>query len=135
MANISNYLEEKILNHIFNGITYNSPITIYLGLVNDIATDTELEEGDLTNEITAYSGDRKVISFTGVTQADGKATIENDTSIDFVDMPVTNVKYAIVCDSTTGGNILYWCPATNVREVFAGDTYRIPAGGLQLTLN
>ncbi|MTI61959.1 MAG: hypothetical protein FH762_18610 [Firmicutes bacterium] len=135
MTNISNYLEEKILNHIFNGITYNPPPTVYLGLVSDTATDAELEAGDLTNEITAYSANRKVITFTGATQADGKATVENDTGIDFVDMPVTNVKYAIVCDSATGGNILYWCPATNVREVFAGDTYRIPAGGLQLTLN
>lgn len=132
MANLSNYFEEDILN------TYLVSATVYVGLVDDNATDDDLESGDLTDEITSYTGDRKSISFTSPSQVDGKATIENDADIDFEDMPETTVKYAVIMDSETAdgtGNILYWCPADNVKTTNDGDTYRIPSGDLTLDLD
>jgi len=129
MANLSNYFEEQILTEKL----VNS--TVYVGLISDTATDADLESGDLTNEITAYTGDRKSISFTSPTQVSGKATIENDANIDFEDMPAETVGYAVIMDAQTAGNILYWCPADNVKTTNSGDTYRIPSGDLTLDLD
>lgn len=133
MANLSSYLEEQLLNHALRNIAYSSPTTVYVGLVDNTAVDTDLEAGDLTNEITGYTGDRKAITFTAPTQVGGKATIENSAQIDFDDMPATTVAYAIICDAATAGNILYWAPATTSKTTNAGDTYRISAGDLTVS--
>lgn len=132
MANMSSYLEEEILDHILRGNSYTSPGTVYIGLVTSTATDADLEGGDLTNEITGYTGDRKSVTFTIPSQVSGKGTVENDIQIDFEDMPNVTVEYAIICDSLTpgGGNILYWAPANSTKTTNSGDTYRIDISNL-----
>jgi hypothetical protein len=137
MANISNYLEEAILNHIMRNTEYVRPSAVYAGLVTNIATDEDLENGTLTNEITAYTGNRKPITFKEPTQVDGKATIYNDGVIDFVNMPSTIIKYIIVCDAATGGNILYWCPLFEgaTKTTNSGDTFRLIDEGLVLDID
>jgi len=130
MSSASNYLEEALLNHILNNVAYTSPTTVYVGLVDDTATEADLESGDLTNEITGYTGDRKAVSFTSPTQVSGKATVENDVEITFEDMPATTIAFAIVTDSATAGNILYHSAPTQIKTANAGDTYKIEVGDL-----
>ena len=126
MANMASYLEEEVLQEKL------VDATVYVGLVEDSATDVDLESGDLTNEITGYDGDRKAISFTAPSQVSGKGTVQNDVQIDFENMPATTVEYAIICDSATGGNILYWCPAINNKTTNSGDTYRVDTNDLTI---
>jgi len=129
MSNIANYEEEEILtDRLINQ-------TVYVGLVDNNATGDDLEDGDLTNEIEDYDGDRKEINFTSPTQVDGKATINNDTTIDFENMPDTTVEYAIITDDQNDGNILWWSPAVESKDTNSGDTYRIPEGSLEVTLD
>ena len=136
MANISNYLEEKILNHVMRNDVLTSPSTVYVGIISDDASDADLEAGTLTNEITGYDGNRKPVVFTVPEQVGGKATIKNNSDIDFENMPASTVKYAIVCDAPTNGNILYWCPlAGGTKNTNAGDIFRIPEDGLILDLD
>lgn len=136
MANISNYLEEAILNHVMRNDALTSPSTVYVGIVNDDASDNDLEAGTLTNEITDYDGNRKPVTFSAPTQEGGKATIKNTASLDFVNMPAVTVKYAIVCDADSGGNVLYWCPLSGgSKSVNGGDIFRIPEDGLVLDLD
>lgn len=71
MANFSSYLEEELMDHVFNGASYSSP-TIYLGIVSSSAVAADLEAGTLTNEITGYTGDRKAVSFGAVSQVGGR---------------------------------------------------------------
>ena len=134
MANIADYLEEALLDHVFRNVPHTSPTTVYCGLVDDVGVDAELEAGTLTNEITAYTGDRKAITFGAPTQEGGKATIKNTAAIEFENMPAGTVKYAIVCDAATVGNILYWCPLTAQKTCNPGDTFRIAIDGLVLDL-
>lgn len=142
MANISSYLEEKWLN-MLKGTAYTAPATVYCGIANDTATDDELEAGTLTNEITGYTGDRKAITLGEVSQVGGagsagKATVKNSAAIDFESMPAPGntpkVKYAIICDAATAGNILYWCPLAVQKSWNEGDTFRIPVDGLTIDL-
>ncbi|GAI63523.1 unnamed protein product [marine sediment metagenome] len=140
MSNISNYLEEILLNLMFRATAYpgGAPATVYCGLVDNVGTDAELEAGTLTHEITTYTGDRKAITFKVPAQVGAdpasKATIKNDPAIEFENMPAMTVKYAIVCDAATGGNILYWCPLAAEKTCNAGDTFRIPVDALVLDL-
>lgn len=142
MANISTYLENAILNHVFRDIGYTRPGTVYCGIVSSSGTDQQLEAGTLTNEITAYTGNRKEIVFGDApSQVDGKATISNTNEVEFENMPSVTVKYAIICDDTTSGNILYWLPMVNdlgepiTKTTNSGDTFRIPIGDLTIDLD
>jgi len=141
MSNISSYLEEKWLN-MLKGTEYTAPATVYCGIANDTATPDELEANTQTNEIAGYTGERKAITLGEVSQVGGagsagKATLKNSAAIDFVSMPAPDtkkVKYAIVCDAATAGQILYWCPLTEMKSWNEGDTFRIPIDGLILDL-
>ena len=139
MANISNYLEAKLLEHTMKNTAYSSPAAVYLGLVTSTATDLNLEEGVLTNEVTAYTGDRKAITFGTVSQVNGKATLTTTAPISFEGMPAATVKYAIIVDAATTkgstGNILYWCPLTANKTTNLGDTFTIPTGDLTIDLD
>lgn len=133
--NISTYLEEKWLN-MLKGTAYTAP-TCYCGIVSDTAIDADLEAGTLANEITGYTGNRPAITLGTVSQIGGKATVKNTANIDFVSMPTPagrQVKYAIVCDAPTGGNILYWCPLSVMKTWNSGDTFRVPVDGLTMDL-
>ncbi len=135
MANISNHLEEALLNHVMKNTAYTSPAAVYCGLVTSTASDADMEAGTLTNEITAYTGDRKAITFGTITQVGGAATVKNTVAIEFEDMPAVTVAYAIICDATTAGNILWWLPLDVNKTTNAGDTFRIPVDGLTVTLD
>lgn len=136
MANISTYLEEILLNLVMRATAYpgGAPAAVYCGLVDDVGIDSEMEAGTLTNEITAYTGDRKAITFGAPADVGGKATIKNSAAIEFENMPAVTVKYAIVCDATTVGNILYWCPLAAEKTCNSGDTFRVAIDALVLDL-
>lgn len=136
MANIASYLEEAVLAHVLKNTAYTSPTTVYCGLVDSTAIDTDLEAGTLTNEITTYTGDRKAITFGVISQTGGKATVTNSAAIEFESMPAATVKYAVICDAATAGNILFWAPLDGgTKTTNAGDTFRIPASGLTVDLD
>lgn len=137
MANISSYLEEAILNHVMRNNAYTSPSAVYCGLISDVGTDLQLEAGTLTNEIDGYTGDRKAVTFAAPTQVGGKATISNSNLLEFEDMPVTTVKYAVITDSPNKGlgNILYWCPLVAEKNTNEGDIFRLAEGEVTLDLD
>lgn len=134
MSNIATYLETKLLDHTMRNTAYTRPTTVYCGLVDDVSDGTELEDGTLDNEITDYTGDRKAITFGAPTNVGGKQTIKNSAALEFESMPAVTVKYAIVCDAATGGNILYWCPLAAEKTTNSGDTFKIAIEGLVLDL-
>jgi len=136
MANISTYLEDILLNLVMRNTAYpgGAPAAVYCGLIDNVSDGTELEAGTLDNEITTYTGNRKAITFGAPANVGGKATIKNSAALEFLLMPAVTVKYAIVCDAATAGNILYWCPLTVEKTTNNGDTFKIAIDGLVLDL-
>ena len=136
MANIATYLETILLNLVMRATAYpgGAPAAVYCGLVDDNAADADLEAGTLDDEITSYTGDRKAITFGAPADVGGKQTIKNSAALEFLLMPAVTVKYAIVCDAATSGNILYWCPLAAEKTCNAGDTFNIAIDGLVLDL-
>ena len=136
MANIATYLETILLNLVMRATAYpgGAPAAVYCGLVSNVASDADMEAGTLTNEITTYTGDRQAITFGAPADVGGAQTIKNSVALEFLVMPAITVKYAIVCDAATVGNILYWCPLAAEKTCNAGDTFKIAIDGLVLDL-
>ena len=142
MANISKYLENKWLD-MLKGTAYAAPAAVYIGLIDDTANEAELE-GDtpLASEITGYTGNRKAITFgaiskTGTNPSEMLGPPAAD--IDFENMPAPvgrEVKYHILCDAATGGNVLGWSEVTGSPQGWnEGDTYRIPVDNMTVKLD
>ena len=141
MADISSYLEEAILNHVFRNSTGGNNYTstkIFAGLVTSSASSEDLEDGTLTNEVSAYTGNRPEITFTVPTQSSGgKAIIKNVAQIDYEDMPSATVRFAVLCDSSTigAGNILWHLKLSSDKVMNSGDICRIREEELQIDLD
>lgn len=136
MANIATYLEDILLNLVMRATAYpgGAPAAVYCGLMDNTAVEADMEAGTLTGEITTYTGNRKAITFGAPADVGGKATIKNSAALEFLVMPAVTVKYVIVCDAATVGNILYWAPLAAEKTTNAGDTFKIAIDGLVLDL-
>ena len=140
--NISKYLEDKWLD-MLKGAAFGAPAAVYVGLIDDTADEAEME-GDtpLASEITGYTGDRKAITFGAISKA-ALDPSEMDgppgAAIEFLVMPAPagrEVKYFVICDAATVGNVLGWSEITAGPKVWnTGDTFRIPIDNITVKLD
>jgi hypothetical protein len=59
---------------------------------------------------------------------------DNDTQIDFTNMPAATVTHVGLWDASTAGNFLWGGSLTTSKSLNAGDTFRIAAGDLDVSL-
>ncbi len=141
MANITNYLEEGLLDHVFRDVNFDRPgTTLYVGIFLSTKAEGELEANNKDAEITDYTGtNRPSVSFNWKSpkQQGGKATIESAAAVEFLNMPAVTMGYAAIFDSAAhaGGNMLYWMPVLPNKTTNAGDTFFFPAGDIVLDLD
>jgi hypothetical protein len=119
---ISNYLENLILDKVFN----NSDFTITTLYVS-LHTGDPGETG--ANELAGYT--RQLGSFS---TASGGAIL-NDTDLTFASLPECTITYTGVWDDVAAGNFLWGGPTTTEKEYGSLDTAIIYAGNLQITLD
>lgn len=132
MANISNYLEEAILNAVFRGQPFTPPAAVYVALYLNDPTDL-----DVGTEVSGGNYLRQQVTFSAPQQVDGKATIVNAADVEF---PVATADWGLIThvgirDAETGGNLLYYGPLENPREILQNDRLKWLAGDLVLTLD
>ena len=125
-GNLSDYLENKVLDHILGTTTYTKPSSVYLALYTTTPTDSTSG-----TEVSGGSYARKVITFGAATS--GAAT--NNTNVDFTLMPTCVVTGIAVCDALTSGNILVYGALTSSKTLASGDTLRITSGDLSISIN
>jgi len=125
----SNYLETKLLDHVFGDTAYTAPGTLYLGLhTSDPAEDDSGTE--VSTSGTAYA--RQTVAFT--TSGD---TTSNTAAVEY---PTATASYGTVShvgvyDASTAGNLLSYGALTTSKAIATGDVLRIPAGDLDITLD
>ena len=123
----TDYLEDKLLKHVFTNTTYTPPAAIYVGLFTAAPSDT----GGGT-EVTGTAYARQSAAFT----VSGTGTVAtNSANIDF---PAAGSAWGTVTavalfDASTSGNMLAWSDLTTSRTIASGDIFRIPASGLSIT--
>ena len=125
-GSITQYLENKIVDHILGTATYTKPSNVYIALFTTLPTKTTSG-----TEVTGGSYARQTGAFT----ASVAGLSSNSGNIDFTGMPTCTVVGVGVYDSSTSGNLLFFSPLDTNRSVTAGDTFRIATGDFDISIN
>lgn len=128
----SNYLENKILDHIFGGGDYARPATVYVALHTADPTET-----GATGEVTGGDYARVAVTNNATNfPAAASGAKANDTVIQFPD-PTANwgtVSHFSIWDAASAGNCLMIGALSQSKAVNNGDPGpRFPVGELDLS--
>lgn len=129
MAEMSDFLENALLNATLNGTTYTSPAAVYVGLFTSDPTDA----GSGT-EVSGGSYARKAVTFGTASGTSG--SISNDAAVEF-DQATGDwglVAYIGIHDALTTGNLLYHTALDSSKQIDTGDIFKIAIGSLTVTL-
>lgn len=128
MAEMSNYLENKILDHVLKNTSYTSPSTVYLGLFTSNPTDA-----NTGTEVSGGSYVRQSISFAA---ASGGVSASNAT-IEFPQATGSwgTVTHVGIMDALSTGNLLFHTPLTTSKLIDTGDIFRVSSGNLTVTID
>lgn len=136
MSAASDYLENKVLDHILNspGSAYTAPTTLYLGLfTNDSGNAaTNLEAGTLTDEVSGGAYAREAVTF----GAASSGTCSTDATVTFTTATANwgTITHIAVMDASTSGNVLFWGAVTTSKTIETGDTFQVSSGNLTVSL-
>lgn len=125
-GNLTNYLENKLIDHFLGTTSYTMPADVYIALFTVAPTDA----GGGT-EVTGGSYARQIATFSG---ASSGAT-SNDSNIDFTGMPAATTVAIGIFDASTSGNMLLYGTLTTNKTTDAGDTLRIATGDLDISID
>ena len=121
---ISNYAENKILDAIFNNVSF-AVAQVYV----------KLHTGDPGEDGTANAAaetDRVAGSFT----AAASGAVSNDAVIEWLAVAATETySHVSFWDASTGGNCLWTGALTTPKAVTAGDNARFPIGDLDVAID
>ena len=129
MAEMSDYLENKILDYVLRNTADWAPTAVYTALhTADPADDesgAEVSAGGYTyaRQQTAFDAAHAT---TGVTQ---NTNIETWTNL-----PACTVSYIGIWDAATSGNLLFHTAVTSAKTVADGDTISVAVGAITVTL-
>ena len=124
MAEMSDYLEEKLLDHSLGTTAYSHPSDVFISLhTADPADDESGAEVDVARQAIEFDAAHAT---TGVTQ---NTNIETFTS-----MPAVTVTHIGIWDHVSAGNLLFHTAVTSSKEVASGDTITVAAGAITITL-
>ena len=122
----SDYLENKVLDHVLGTTAMTSPADVYVGLYTVAPTDA----GGGT-EVSGNAYAREAVTFSS---ASSGATA-NDAEVEF-DTPTaswgTVVAFGIF-DAATTGNLLYWGDLTVNKTIDTGDVVKFLVGDIDIT--
>lgn len=128
MAEMSNYLENALINATLRNTSYTSPATVYVALYTTDPTDA-----DTGTEIAGNGYARQSVTFGA--PANGAST--NSAAVEFPQATGSwgTVAYIGLRDASSGGNLLYHSPLDASKTISTGDVFRISAGNLSVTLS
>lgn len=134
MSAASNYLENKLLDHVLTATSYTAPGTRYLGLFTNTSGNaaTNLEAGTLTDEVSGGSYTRKAVTFAAA--ASGTSATNATVTFDAATANWGTVTHVAVMDNSSGGNVLFWGAVTTPKTIENGDTFQVSSGNLTISL-
>jgi len=137
MAGLTNYLEDKIMNHVFGSTTFTKPTNYYVGLLtatpSDSAAGTEVSGGAYARQVCAFT-----ITGTGTAQA------TNTSAITF---PTATADWGIVgwigiYDAVSTGNLVAFqnlqksdFSTTTTKTINDGDIFKFNSSSIKIQLD
>lgn len=129
MAEMSNYLENALLNGTLNATTFSAPTTVYVSLwtsnPNDDGSGTEVSGGSYV---------RVAVSFDTASGTAGSVATDADVTFPTATAPWGTVGWIGINDALSGGNLLYHSPLDSSKTIDSGDIFKITSGNLTVTL-
>jgi len=127
MAEMSNYLENALVNATLRNTAYTSPSAVYLALYTADPTDA-----DSGTEVSGTSYARQAITFGS--PSNGVTT--NSAAIEFPQAGGSwgTVTHVGIRDALTNGNLLYHTALDASKAIATGDVFRVASGSLSVTL-
>jgi len=125
-GNLSNFLENKLLDHFLGTTSYTAPSSVKVALMTVAEDDT----GTAGTEVSGGSYARQTAAF----DAAASGATQNSANIDFTDMPACTVVGIAIYDGTTGDFLVHGTLSAN-KTLDAGDTLRIATGDLDISIN
>jgi hypothetical protein len=128
MAEFTNYLENKLLDHVLRNVTYTSPTTAYVGLFTDAPDDT-----GAGTEVSGGSYARVSVSVT--TASAGAVTSSANVTFPQATGSWGTISHLAIFDALTSGNMLMYTELTTSKVIGNGDIFQISSGNLSVTLD
>jgi hypothetical protein len=130
-GNLSNYLENRLLEHSLGRTSFTMPTTVYAALY--LVTPTEAGGG---TEVSGSGYARIATSWNAAVNG----AITNAADIRFPAASGAGANWGTVValgllDASTSGNLLWYGPLSASVTVNTGDDFRIAAGGLTITID
>lgn len=127
MAEMSNYLENALINATLRNTSYTTPTTVYLALYTSDPTDA-----DSGTEVSGTSYARQSITF----GAPSNGVSTNSAAIEFPQAGGSwgTVTHVGIRDASTAGNLLYHTALDASKTIATGDVFRVASGSLSVTL-
>jgi hypothetical protein len=127
MAEMSNYLEDALINATLRNTSFTSPATVYLGLYTSDPTDA-----NTGTEVSGGSYARVAVTM----GAPSNGVSLNTAAIEFAQATGSwgTVGWIGILDALTTGNLLYHTPLDVSKTISSGDIFKIAIGSLSVTL-
>jgi len=129
--NMTNTVENAVLNCYFNQTNITAPAAIWIGLFTAAPSDTgggtEVSAGDYTR-----------VNITGAfPTASGTGTLSNDVEIAFAEAVNSwgVVNHIGIFTAQTSGTLLWWGALSEAKTISVGSTFKILVGDLDIEVD
>jgi hypothetical protein len=127
MAEMSNYLENALINVTLRATSYTAPTTVYVALYTNDPTDA-----DTGTEVSGTAYARQSVTF----GAPSNGATTNSAAVEFPQAGGAwgTITHIGIRDASTAGNLLYHTALDASKTIATGDVFRIASGSLSVTL-
>ena len=130
MSEMSNFLEDALINATLRATTFTSPATVYVSLWTSDPTDAG-SGTEVSTSGTSYA--RTAVTFGA--PSGGVSTNSADVTFPTATASWGTVGWIGINDAATGGNLLYHTALDTAKAIDSGDIFKISTGNLSVTLS
>ena len=127
MAEMSNYLENALINATLRNTSYTSPTTVYVALhtadPQDDASGAEVSGGSYARTSATFGA-----------PSDGASSNSADVTFPTATASWGAVTHIGIWDASSSGNLLYHTALDSSKTIDSGDIFKITSGNLTVTL-
>jgi hypothetical protein len=128
MAEFTDFLENKIIDHMLRAQAYTPPATVYVGLFTAAPSDA----GGGT-EVSGGSYARQAVTLAAA--SGGASSNSADVTFPQATGDWGTITHLALFDALTAGNMLMWTPLDASKDIDTGDTFVVEAGDLDVTVD
>lgn len=127
MSQLSDHLENALLNAVLRNTPYTSPAKVYVGLFTSDPTDA-----GTGNEVAGGSYARQAVDFTA--PVDGQVSNSNEVLFPIATAAWGTITHIGLYDDQSGGNLLWHGPLEFQKAIDISSQFKIPQNYLIVRL-